>query len=95
MTREAQTMTRRDVAYLNKTRSLSRDHFLVALMNVIKVHGVQDIERMSGVKRRTMYRAFRHGGNPRVLTTLFPVLQALHIKIVIMRQDPKQIAGRK
>ncbi len=57
--------------------------FLVALGNIIKAHGFQNIAKQIDVPRDTLYKSFSGSGNP-ALKLLLKVLQVLELEFTIM-----------
>ncbi|MDX1972307.1 MAG: transcriptional regulator [Candidatus Sumerlaeia bacterium] len=56
--------------------------FLLAMRQVIEIHGATRIARESDVSRRNIYKAFSEEGNP-TLETLGSVLRSLGMKLSI------------
>lgn len=56
--------------------------FLLAMRQVIEIHGATKIARESEISRRNIYKAFSEEGNP-TLETLGSVLHSLGMKLSI------------
>lgn len=62
--------------------------FLLALGNIVKAHGYQNVARMVDVPRDTLYKCFSGEGNP-AFKLLLRVMQALELEFAIhTRHEP-------
>lgn len=68
------------------------DQVLDAFRLVAKASGVSRLAQISGISRRTLYKAFSEGGNP-TAETLFGMLNAIGLTLTV-KQRPELIRKR-
>ena len=71
------------VEYINA--ALQEDdprYFTRALGNVARAKGMSSVSEATGLGRQALYRSLSRDGNPRI-DTLFRVLEALNVRLVI------------
>jgi probable addiction module antidote protein len=80
-------------AYLNDARRESREAFLMALADVVKVAQVSRVAKEAGLQRETLYRSLSEQGNP-THWTLSSVLDVLELDFeIVPKKKPKVFAG--
>jgi len=70
-------------AYLNESMQDEDPRvFLMALDDVVRMQGMSEVSRQSGVNRQALYKALSGNRNPRV-DTLNKVLHALGLRLAV------------
>ena len=70
-------------AYLNESMEDEDPRvFLMALQDVVRMQGMSQVSRQSGVNRQSLYKALSGDRNPRV-DTLNKVLHALGLRLAV------------
>jgi probable addiction module antidote protein len=70
------------VEYLEAVIDEDVSYLPTAIGTVIKAKGINEIEKQSGIKRETLYKAFSENGNP-TLKTLSQILSAFNIRLSV------------
>jgi len=79
-------------AYLNEALNGDDvDGFLMALRNVVMVHGPAEVAEEANISRTTIYKIFNPGGNP-YFRTLNSILHAAGLKITVDVNDDQEAA---
>ena len=60
------------------------EFFVKAVGDVARAKGMMKVTRSAGLGRQNLYRSLSGGGNPRI-DTLFKVLDALNIRLSVVR----------
>ena len=69
-------------AFLDEAAESNDPAFIARAIGVVAraQGGMLHLERLTGIKRQTLTKSFGQDGNP-TLSTLIPVLKALHIRV--------------
>ena len=69
-------------AFLDEAADSNDPTFIARAIGVVAraKGGMLHLERLTGIKRQTLTKSFGQDGNP-TLSTLIPVLKALHIRV--------------
>ena len=77
------TSTEAEIAYLQAAFEDGDPALIAAVIgDIARARGMTQIAREAGLSREAMYKAFRRGGNP-TLVTLASVVKALGMKLSI------------
>ncbi len=69
----------------------TKDDFLLAIQDIMKLVGVSKVAKDAGVGRESMYKTFRENGNPK-LDTLEALLHALGLRLSVQPEKGERAA---